>query len=436
MNKQNKLFNKNFFLLWQGQLVSQLGSQAFAIAMIFWVKHQTESATMVGTILMLSTIPQILLSPIGGTFADHYSRRNIIVACDLLVGAFMVSLAGGFFFFPESEGLLLTGVIVASVMVSTSKAFFNPAVVAAIPDLVPRKKVEAANSSMQVLVQISALLGQGVGGVLFRVLGAPLLFFVNGISYLFSGISEIFIKIPPVVKDKEVDAKKTFKTFKQDTIKGFRAIMDNKGLKATFIMFALLNFFVAPVYVILPFYVEDVLHAPTDWYGYIAGVFGFGSVIGYMIVGIFKFQGKAKRNAIIFSFMGSSVLFLALSGISILWLALVSFGLIGVLNGFIQINIITQIQMSIKSEMRGRILGNLMTLTSGVVPIALALSGIIIDLLNQQVRIMFMSCGIILVLLSVVMLFNKNFTEFLASKPAEENEDEENVGIKEEEVAI
>lgn len=434
MSKQNKLFNKNFLLLWQGQFVSQLGSQAFAIAMIFWIKHETESATMVGTILMLSLLPQIFLSPIGGTFADQFSRRNIIVLCDLIVGAFMVLLGCGFFFFPEEDSLLFSGVVVASVLISTSKAFFNPAVVAAIPDIVPRTKVAAANSSLQVLVQISALLGQGVGGVLFRILGAPLLIFIDGLSFLFSGILEIFIKIP-VVKDKGADAKKTLKSFKEDTIKGFNAIIQNKGIKSTFIIFSLLNFFMAPIYVILPFYVEDVLNATTDWYGYIVGVFSAGSVIGYLIVGVFKFKGHVRKNAIVFSFISSALLFLALSGISVLWIALISFGLVGILNGFIQINILTQIQMSIKSEMRGRILGNLITLSTAVVPLSLALSGIIIDLLDQQIRVFFMSCGIILVILTVAMLFNKDFLEFLASSPPEEVENED-ISLKEEEVVL
>jgi MFS family permease len=102
MQKSTKLMNKNFFLLWQGNFVSKLGSQAFAIAMMFWLKHETGSASLMGLIMMLSMLPAVILSPIAGTLADQYPRRKIIIICDLLSGlpvlilGFLILLVPGF----------------------------------------------------------------------------------------------------------------------------------------------------------------------------------------------------------------------------------------------------------------------------------------------------------------------------------------------------
>ena len=69
-----KLLNRNFVLLWGGQAVSQLGNQAYSLAMMFWLMEKTGSASIMGLVLTVSNLPALLLSPLGGTFADRHSR--------------------------------------------------------------------------------------------------------------------------------------------------------------------------------------------------------------------------------------------------------------------------------------------------------------------------------------------------------------------------
>ncbi|MDD5312849.1 MAG: MFS transporter, partial [Dehalococcoidia bacterium] len=86
IQKPRRLWNRDFLLLWQGQLVSQVGQRAFGLAMIFYIKEATGSASLMGLMMMLSTLPGVLLGPMGGTFADNFSRKRIIVYGDLING--------------------------------------------------------------------------------------------------------------------------------------------------------------------------------------------------------------------------------------------------------------------------------------------------------------------------------------------------------------
>ena len=412
-----RLLNKNFFLLWQGQLVSQIGSQAFNIAVMFWIKHATGSATLMGALMMISMLPSVILGPFGGTFADRHSRRKIIIVGDTINGVLVVSLACILFFYPSEIGAILVSLFIVSALVSTVGSFFRPAISASIPDIVPTDKVAAANSMNQSSLQISMLVGQGLGGVLFRMLGAPVLFLIDGITYLFSAFSESFITIPQEIPEITSRWSERFREFRKETTDGFRHVWQRKGMRNLFIAAAFMNFFGWPFIVLLPFYVEDFLKALPDWYGYLMAALGGGSLVGYLVAGAVRVPTKLRSVVLLICLIATAVGFGALGVIRVALVALLVIFFTGVLNGFFNINVITLLQISTPGEIRGRIFGLMSTLSMGLTPISMGLSGVVADLTGQNIPAIYVSCGMVMLLLTIALYMSREFREFLACEP-------------------
>jgi len=410
--------NKDFFLLWQGQFVSRLGSQAFMIAMMFWLKHATGSATLMGTLMMLSMLPMVLLGPFGGTFADLHSRRKIIIVSDVIHGLFVVSLAVLMMSVPDATSTIVVWLTVVAVVSGVVSAFFRPAITASIPSIVPEDKVAAANSLNEGTYHVSTLIGQGIGGVLFRVLGAPILFLIDGLSFLYSAISEAFIKIPQEIPERSSSWKDQFNRFLADTREGLRFVWGRTGMRNLFLAAAVLNFFAMPYMVLFPFYVEDVLGTTPDWYGYILAGYGGGSLIGYAVYGALKLSGRRRARVMILCLIGLAVSLAAL-GVSrepVLSLALIV--LTGVFGGTFNVATLTLIQLATPDGMRGRMFGLLQTLVGGLSPISMGITGVVADLLDQNVPLIYLVCGGVLVVISIAIAANRDYRKFLAAEPA------------------
>ena len=170
-----RLWNRDFSLLWLGQTISQLGNQAFSIAMMFWLMRATGSASLMGLLMFTSLLPGVLLGPFGGTFADRHSRIRIALVCDILSGLAVLTLAFAMFdprverLEPGAVRFVIALMFVVAALAGILRAFFTPALTAAIPDLVPRDKIPAANSLNQISVHSSNLVGQAIGGALYEL---------------------------------------------------------------------------------------------------------------------------------------------------------------------------------------------------------------------------------------------------------------------------
>ena len=432
-----RLWNKNFVLLWQGQLVSQIGQRYFNVGMLFYIKQATESASLMGAMMLFSTLPGVLLGPMGGTFADLFSRKKIIVYSDLIQGILVFSLAALMFFLiwatgltttdpqgsfslfsfvyltPHASAINITWMFIVATLGAIIFAFFTPAMSAAIPDLVPKEKLNVANSLNQFAIFLAMFLGQGLGGLIFSITGAPLLFLINSATYLYAAGTESFIRIPRPPPKPERKSGEAWKAFIMDTKEGLVYVWNEKGMRILFLAAALLHLLIAPMLLLLPFYVEDYLKQNASWYGYLLAAVGLGSVVGYLIAGGINVRGKAQSNLIILSLLGASISLGIVGFITQPFTVLCVVTMIGLTAGIFIVKTTTVIQLAASSEIRGRVFGLLGTMTSGLAPIGMGIAGVIADMANKNIPVIYATCGLLVLAMSIGLALSKEAREFL-----------------------
>jgi len=419
--RPTRLLNRDFLLLWQGQFVSMLGSQAFSVAMIFWIKRQTDSASLLGLGMMSQWVPAVLLGPFGGAMADRVSRRQILILADVVRGVAAIALAALVLMAPGRSGTILFWLLVLSAVMGVGDAFFRPAISAAIPDLVPDREVTRANSANRLALDLSTFLGQGAGGVLFRLIGPGILFLCDGVSYLFAALSESLIRLPPPALARQAGGwLKAGADFWREVKLGLRHVAGRKGLRYLLFLSPLDSFFMITIVVLLPFYVEDFLHVKPDWYGFLVAAFGAGSFLGSITAGATNVTGRARTWAYLACGAGIGVSALALGAVRSPWTAMAWIFAAGAMSGFTVIHILSLAQLTSPSELRGRVLGLFETLGLSTMPLAAGVAGVVADLLHRNIPLVYYACGVALIALVLIQASKGEVRDFLAYAPPPE----------------
>lgn len=408
------LANRNFILLWQGQFVSQAGNQAFAVAMIYWLMQETGSATLMGLLMMVSILPAIVLGPIGGAVADRHSRKHIIVFADAVRGIVVLGFAILLLAIPQATTLTVAMLFAVVLLKGIAGAAFQPAVAAAIPDMVPPEKIAAANSMNQFSIQTAILCGQAAGGILYRILGAPVLFAIDGASYILSAISEAFIRIPESKPVNVPSGRSALASYGADTVEGLRHVWRHGGMRSLLITAAAVNFLAMPVIVLLPFFVSLTLQKGAEWYGFLLAAMGAGALLGYAAIGTSKISAPRRPLVIAVCFVTVSLSISMLAIVSKPVHALVLFVALGFCTGVINIMVITIFQVGSPTGLRGRIMSVVYTLSSAVSPLGMAVGGMLGDATGMSLSAIYFGCSVLMLTTILVAISRDKFRQFLA----------------------
>ncbi|HUG42356.1 MAG TPA: MFS transporter, partial [Longimicrobiales bacterium] len=410
----SRLWNRDFFLLWQGQLVSQLGSQAAFVAMMLWTLEATGSPGTMALLMITSSLPGVLLGPIAGVLVDRHGRKALLVGGDVARGLVALGVGAVLVRAPSDASLVLPALFLSAVVSGVAGAVFGPAVRSALPDLVPPHRLAAGNSLTTMGGQVSSLLGLAAGGAAYAAVGPAVLFIADGISYLLSALTEAFIRLPRGShRTRDGRLRSALARYAAEAAEGLRYCLADPGRRGFIGIAGGLNFLFMPIFVLLPVYVGSVLGAGLAWYGFLLSGLSAGSLLGLLCAGSIgdreRVRGRALSIALVATGAGMALLGLAADP----WQALALLRLIGALTGMVNVLVITLMQVRTPPELRGRAMAVLISVTGAATPLGLALGGGLGELAGGQVRSIFVLAGAAAVALSAGVLARPPVRAFL-----------------------
>jgi predicted MFS family arabinose efflux permease len=346
------LKNRNFMLLWIGQLISQLADKVFFVLMIALLKLYlpVNAAGDEGRfyLYMAFTVPAMLFGSAGGVIVDRVPKKLIMVGSDAVRGAFMVLIP----FLPREFAILLF----FTFAISTVTQFFAPAEQAAIPLLVKRESLMAANALFSSTMMAALIIGNAVATPMLnwfdsfnKGFGKEL---VVGCLYLISAL----IMMPIHFQErKQIDKNAAAINPWAEFLLGLRYLKQNRLVWNAMLQIVTL-YCVFAALIELAIGMAARLHlAPEEFSSFVAAA-GVGMVIGAAILGNFGHRLHDKPLPLIgFLIMAFSLGLFVFIDNQPLALGVCIF--LGVGAAIINVPMQTLIQQQTPPEMHGKVFG-------------------------------------------------------------------------------
>ena len=356
--------NRNFSLMWTGQLISTAGSALTSLTAGILVYRITGSAMSVGLMMMATALPTLLIGLIAGVFVDRFDRRRVMMTADLLRAVLV-------FFIPLLIPYNIAWLYIMVALASAVGQFFDPAHSSLLPELATDEELAAANSMMTISTVGAQAIGFALSGLIASNLSIDWAFYIDAVTFLFSALCIFLIRVASSKVEGETSASAIARNLKA----GFKLIGNTPGLRSLFIVYL-------PVFItfglnnalMLPF-ARRALDASEAQYGLIEGITMIGFVAGSFAM---AYYGSRLREGqwIAISFIGMAIGSVIYSQLHSVTLAIV----IGTLNASLNAPSVVGRQLIIQRqtprEMRGRVFSAFFVMRDSMFMLGMAMSGL------------------------------------------------------------
>jgi MFS family permease len=390
---------RDFRVQWIGACSSAIGTWMQIVAQNWLVLSLTKSPFYLGLDAFLQQLPIILLTLIGGVFADRYDRRKTLMASQYI----QMATSGTLAFLMYFHVVQIWHIMALSFVTGVAQSFGGPAYQSLLPSLVDKKDLPNAIALNSIQFNLARVLGP----LLFAATLAAFLkwgydepqamnaaFALNALSFLIviGTLMSLHVKHVPTTHTKRM---------RDELQGGLSYVRHHSSLVALIVLAAATTFLGFAILTFLPVFAQQVFHADASTYARLMAFSGIGSVSGALIV---AWLGKFKRMGLTALLMQAvyGLLILAFTRSHVLWLSYILLFFTGAALMMVFSTVTSLVQLIAPNEMRGRVMSIYMVAFRGGMPLGSLASGYFATLLGTQTIIGIN--GILLVLVALYFL--------------------------------
>ncbi|WP_288480357.1 MFS transporter [uncultured Deinococcus sp.] len=374
-----------FWAIFGGQASSLIGSALTQFVLLWWITDTTGSVAALATAGLAALLPQALLSPLGGTLADRYSRRALMIGADAVSALCMVVLIALFLTGRVELWHAYTMMFVRSAM----QAFQSPAAAASTAMLVPATFLPRAAGLNQTLQGLMTVAAAPLGALAIGIMPIGWALGIDVATALLGIVPLLLYRVPQPRRAPTDEGGGLWAEFRE----GVGLVWYQPGLRRLFGLMGGVVLIIAPSFTLVPLLVKQHFGGGAGQVALMEGLSGLGMIAGGLVL-----AAAAPRRQVPWVLAGfaASCLTLALT-------ALAPRGLFGLAVGWWVLSGLTYVlgngpltallQTTIPAHLQGRVLSLMNTVTGLAAPIGLALATPLGEVLG--VRWLFVALGIL-----------------------------------------
>ena len=358
---------KNFYKLWLGELISNIGSGMTAFALSVYIYEKTGSVSYVSLITLLSFMPSIILSPIGGLLADRYDRRLLMIIGDLFSGLGLVYILWNIQAGENSIVPIFVGITFSSIFTS----LLEPSYRATLTDILEEENYAKASGLIQVAGSAKYLISPVIAGMILSVADIRVILLLDILTFITTCLM-IFLVRKSMNSEMQNYKKDSFKGL----LEGLFIIKENRGVYSLVIIMFFVCFFMGFIQILIRPMILALSSVKTA--GMMESLCAAGLLIGSLWIGIAGIKKNYSKILAVASFFCG--IFMSMTGVN-KNLAIIGistflfFSTLPFMNSCADV----LVRVSVPNELQGRVWGLISLITQMGTVAAYIISGIMAD---------------------------------------------------------